>query len=76
MYVKIHGLYERIYYMDTSPGFLLLLFFFMMSPIIRGGGLNEKSAEALASLIVAVLALIPFLILYFIGLSVFSFIFK
>jgi hypothetical protein len=62
--------------MGISPGFLLLLLFFMMMPVIKGGGLNGKSAKALASLIGAIFALIPFLAMYFICLIIFNFAFK
>lgn len=63
-------------YMDISPGFLLILLFFMMSPIIKSGELNEKSAKALASLVVAMFTMVPFLALYFICVTILGIIFK
>ena len=51
--------------MTATPGFLILLFFFMVSPIITGGKLNEKSAKFIATLIVAILVMLPLMAIYF-----------
>jgi hypothetical protein len=55
--------------MAGTPGFLILLFFFMVSPIIQGGKLNEKSAKFIATLIVAIMVILPFMAIYFFILS-------
>lgn len=55
--------------MDFSPGFLLLLLFFLLSPLILGGKMTQKSASVIASLMGAVFAMVPVLIIYFIIVS-------
>lgn len=54
--------------MAATPGFLILLFFFMVSPLLTSGRLNEKAISFIATLIVAIIVILPLMAIYFLVL--------